>query len=157
VVDCTGRAYLGCNTAGITSIHGVRGTLTCLSTLTGLTDLYVYGECDCTVEGSNAITDVYVCGGIGRGHVAITDLRVTGNGGKWTQYADGGAITNLFVGPGATVVYNGTGTITEAWVMPGGTLDFTGDGREKTVTTLWALPGSIVKRTPRLIVTTQVM
>lgn len=106
-------------------------------------------------DNANAITRFQQDGGIAVCQMVITNAFI--NAGLFTQKI-GRAVTNLFVGPGAHVKYESAETIAAAYCAPGGTLELSpkdGD-RAKTVTVLYAPPGSNVTYGPLVTVTTRV-
>lgn len=73
-------------------------------------------------------------------HRAITNAVVSGKSKLRQETA---TIATLDICAGAHVVYNHT-ALTTVRVFPGGVLDLLGNTVEKTVTTIWAFPGSTV-------------
>lgn len=145
---------IGCVTAGITRIAALNGPVTLDATLTGTADLYVGAGAIVTIEGANAITNVFVDRGgqVKACNVPITTLYMLG--GRMLQNRDGGRITTIVMGGDAYLDYQAaTGP---ALAIVGGTavLDFGKDGREKTVTAARVFKSGRIKMSHSLIITT---
>ncbi len=153
----SGAVFIGDNGAanGITRIRALRGSnITLKSTLSSVADLFVGTNANVTIEGSNAVTNVYISGnGTVNSHVAITNLDMMGPGGQFTQWQDAGAVTTMVLCNGANAIYNTSATLVTAIVGAGSVLDFTKDFRVKTLTTGRVFPGGRIMPTDGLIVT----